>query len=485
MVSRNRVLRNALLLIVMLLATGLLAQVLFPAESSAAAPAISRKSIDSLTTIGKAMAEISAAVKPAIVNISTTRTVKVPGNDPFAEDPFFRHFFGDNLRRQPKEQKSAALGSGVIVSSDGYIITNYHVVKDADEIKVLLADKREFSGKVIGSDPKTEISVVKIDAKDLPTLPWGNSDSLEAGDLVLAVGNPYGLNQTVTMGIVSAVGRANVGIADYEDFIQTDAPINPGNSGGALVNVRGQLIGINTAIFSTSGGYQGIGFAIPSNMVRTIMESLVKEGKVIRGWLGISIQRITPDLAKQFNLKDENGVLVSDVTENGPAEKAGLKRGDVILEYDGKKTDEPGLFRNMVANTVPGEEHSLKVLRDGKVVTLKVTIGELPPEVQQAENGAYQNALRGIGVQDITPDIAKRLGLPPKVKGVIVNNVDEDSPAYGVLAQGDVIQEIDRKKITNVKDYQQIVPTIGRDSNVLLLVYRRGSSLFITLSSQK
>ena len=299
MVSRNRVLRNALLLIVMLLATGLLAQVLFPAESSAAAPAISRKSIDSLTTIGKAMAEISAAVKPAIVNISTTRTVKVPGNDPFAEDPFFRHFFGDNLRRQPKEQKSAALGSGVIVSSDGYIITNYHVVKDADEIKVLLADKREFSGKVIGSDPKTEISVVKIDAKDLPTLPWGNSDSLEAGDLVLAVGNPYGLNQTVTMGIVSAVGRANVGIADYEDFIQTDAPINPGNSGGALVNVRGQLIGINTAIFSTSGGYQGIGFAIPSNMVRTIMESLVKEGKVIRGWLGISIQRITPDLAKR------------------------------------------------------------------------------------------------------------------------------------------------------------------------------------------
>ncbi len=485
MVSRSRVLRNALLLIVMLLATGLLAQVLFPSESSAAAPAISRKSIESLTTIGKAMAEISAAVKPAIVNISTTRTVKVAGNDPFAEDPFFRHFFGDNLRRQPKEQKSAALGSGVLVSSDGYIITNYHVVKDADEIKVLLADKREFSGKVIGSDPKTEISVVKIDAKGLPTLPWGDSDSLEAGDLVLAVGNPYGLNQTVTMGIVSAVGRANVGIADYEDFIQTDAPINPGNSGGALVNVRGQLIGINTAIFSTSGGYQGIGFAIPSNMVRTIMESLIKEGKVTRGWLGISIQRITPDLAKQFNLKDENGVLVSDVTENGPAEKAGLKRGDVILEYDGKKTDEPSLFRNMVANTAPGEKHSLKILRDKDLLTLEVTIGELPPDIQQAENGTYVNALRGVGVQDITPDIAKRLGLPPRVKGVIVNDVGEDSPAYGVLTQGDVIQEIDKKKIANVKDYQQIVSMIGRDNNILLLVYRRGSSLFITLSTQK
>ncbi len=485
MVSRNIVLRNALLLIVMLLATGLSAQALFPSESSAAAPAISRQSIESLTTIGKAMAEISAAVKPAIVNISTTRTVKVAGNDPFAEDPFFRHFFGDNLRRQPKEQKSAALGSGVLVSSDGYIITNYHVVKDADEIKVLLADKREFSGKVIGSDPKTEISVVKIDAKGLPTLPWGDSDSLEAGDLVLAVGNPYGLNQTVTMGIVSAVGRANVGIADYEDFIQTDAPINPGNSGGALVNVRGQLIGINTAIFSTSGGYQGIGFAIPSNMVRTIMESLIKEGKVTRGWLGISIQRITPDLAKQFNLKNENGVLVSDVTENGPAEKAGLKRGDVIVEYDGKKTDEPGLFRNMVANTAPGEKHSLKILRDKDLLTLKVTIGELPPDIQQAENGTYVNALRGVGVQDITPDIAKRLGLPPRVKGVIVNDVGEDSPAYGVLTQGDVIQEIDKKKIANVKDYQQIVSMIGRDNNILLLVYRRGSSLFITLSTQK
>jgi serine protease Do len=432
------------------------------------------------------MAEISAAVKPAIVNISTTRTVKVAGgSDPFADDPFFRHFFGDNLRRQPKEQKSAALGSGVIVSSDGYIITNYHVVKDADEIKVLLADKRELPGKVIGSDPKTEISVVKIEAENLPTLPWGNSDSLEAGDLVLAVGNPYGLNQTVTMGIVSAVGRANVGIADYEDFIQTDAPINPGNSGGALVNVRGQLIGINTAIFSTSGGYQGIGFAIPSNMVRTIMVSLLKEGKVTRGWLGISIQRITPELSKQFGLKDENGVLVSDVTENGPAEKAGLKRGDVILAYDGKKTDEPSLFRNTVANTAPGEKHSLKVLREGKTLTLKVIVGELPSDVQQAESGAYQNALRGVGVQDITPDIAKKIGLPARVKGVVVNDVDEDSPAYGVLAQGDVIQEIDRKKIASVADYQNTASTIGRDDNVLLLVYRQGSSLFITLSSKK
>ncbi len=295
---------------------------------SLAAPRVSSQSVESLTKIGHAMAEVSAAVKPAIVNISTTRTVKISGGgaDPFFDDPFFRRFFGDKFgrQRQPKEQKSAALGSGVIVSSDGYIITNYHVVKEADEIKVLLSDKREFSGKVIGSDPKTEISVVKIEAKGLPTLNWGDSDALEVGEIVLAVGNPFGLNQTVTMGIVSAVGRANVGIADYEDFIQTDAAINPGNSGGALVNVRGEVVGINTAIFSTSGGYQGIGFAIPSNMVKSIKDSLVKKGRVVRGWLGVSIQSITPELAKQFNLKGEKGVLVSDVNESSPAEKAGL-----------------------------------------------------------------------------------------------------------------------------------------------------------------
>lgn len=456
-----------------------------PAASFAAEQKISGQSVESLTRIGKALAEISAAVKPAIVNISTTRTVKITGGaDPFFDDPFFRRFFGDRYGRQkqPKEHKSAAMGSGVIVSSEGYIITNYHVVKDADEIKVLLSDKREFAGKVIGSDPKTELSVVKIEANGLPTLKWGDSDALEVGEIVLAVGNPFGLNQTVTMGIVSAVGRANVGIADYEDFIQTDAAINPGNSGGALVNVRGELVGINTAIFSTSGGYQGVGFAIPSNMVKSIMDSLVSKGKVIRGWLGVSIQSITPELAKQFNLKGEKGVLVSDVSENGPAEKAGLKRGDIIVEYDGKRTDEPNQFRNMVANTSPGEEHSLKVLRNDEVITLKATIGELPADMQQAEAGAYENALRGISVQDMTADIARKLNLPARVKGVIVNDVDENSPAAGVLAQGDVIQEINRKKVGSVKEYQDITAGIKKDENILLLVFRGGSSVYITLS---
>jgi serine protease Do len=456
-------------------------------DALAASPSISDKSITVLNDTGEALAEIAAAVKPSIVNISTTRTVKMSGGmDPFFEDPFFRRFFGDKFgHQQPRERKSAGLGSGVIVSDDGLIITNYHVVKDADEIKVLLSDNREFVGKVIGSDPKTELSVVKIEAKDLPTLPWGDSDALKVGEIVLAVGNPYGLNQTVTMGIVSAVGRANVGIADYEDFIQTDAAINPGNSGGALVNARGELIGINTAIFSTTGGYQGIGFAIPSNMIKSIMKSLVEKGKVVRGWLGVSIQKITPELASQLNLKNDSGALVSDVVENSPAEKAGLKRGDVIVAYDGKKTDEPYVLRNMVANSTPGEEHSMTVIRENQKLELKVTIGELPVEMQAVESGEFQNVLRGIGVQDVTPEIAKKMNIPERIKGVIVTDVDETSAAYGILAQGDVIQEINRKKIANVDDYKAVVSKVRKDEGVLLLIYRNGASIFVTISGGK
>jgi len=475
---------RSILFVVLATALSLCFSTQSPSDSYAQSPKISHESVDLLTKTGDAMAEVAAAVKPSIVNISTTRTVKISGGmNPFFEDPFFRHFFGE--RQQPKERKSAGLASGVIVSSDGYIITNYHVVKDADEIKVTLTDKREFSGKVIGSDAKTEISVVKIEATGLSAMQWGDSDALRVGEIVLAVGNPFGLNQTVTMGIVSATGRANVGIADYEDFIQTDAAINPGNSGGALVNVKGQLVGINTAIFSTSGGYQGIGFAIPSNMVKSIMDSLVKKGKVVRGWLGVSIQRITPELAKQFNLSGENGALVSDIVENSPAEKAGLKRGDVIVEYDGKSTDDPNQLRNMVANTLPGEERTIKVLRDNKMITLKVTMGELPAELQQAETGEYQNVLRGVSVQDITPEIAKQLNVPVRIKGVIITDIDENSPATGILMQGDVIQQINRKNVTGLKDYQEIASKVGKDESVLLLIYRQGSSIYVTLSSNR
>ncbi len=484
MISRsNRLYAAVSLLIVMaLLAPGFYR----PSAAYAQKSKISERSVDLLAGTGKAMAEVAAEVRPAIVNISTTRTVKMSGGDnPFYDDPFFKRFFGERFgHQQPRERKSGGLASGVIVSPDGYIITNYHVVKDADEIRVTLTDKREFTAKVIGSDPKTEISVVKIDARDLPTVSWGDSDALEVGEIVLAVGNPFGLNQTVTMGIVSAIGRANVGIADYEDFIQTDAAINPGNSGGALVNVRGQLVGINTAIYSTSGGYMGIGFAIPSNMVKTIMNSLIKTGKVVRGWLGVSIQKITPDLATQFNLKEENGALVSDIVENSPADKAGLKRGDVIVEYDGKKTDDPNQLRNMVASSLPGEEHTLKVMREGNPVTVKVVIGELPAETQQYATGEFQNVLKGIGVQDITPAISKELNIPARIKGVVVTEVDENSPAAGVIAQGDVIEQVNRKNISNVKEYQTAASGIRQGEAVLLLVYRGGSSLYVTLSAR-
>src|SRR5437660_9523027 len=291
--------------------------------------------------------EVAKAVTPAVVNISTTRLTRVPEGHSFGpfDDPFLRRFFGDEFFRRrfeaPQDRRERSLGSGVIADPSGYIITNNHVVSKADEIRVLLSDKRELKAKVVGTDPKTDIAVIQVDAKDLPTIPWADSDRLQVGEYVLAIGNPFGLNQTVTMGIVSAVGRANVGIAEYEDFIQTDAAINPGNSGGALVNARGELIGINTAIFSQSGGYMGIGFAVPSNMVRSVMEQLRKGGQVVRGYLGVSIQELTQDLAKQFGVSETKGVLISDVLSDSPARRARLERGDVLIEFDGRAVETP------------------------------------------------------------------------------------------------------------------------------------------------
>jgi len=448
-------------------------------------PEISRDSIDILTKTGKAMAEIAEAIKPVVVNISTTKIEKISGSPfaPFFDDPFFRRFFGDRFHQeQPRERKVASLGSGVIVSPDGFILTNSHVVKDADEINVLLPDKREFKGKIIGIDTKTEIAVIKIDAKDLPIIVWGDSDKLRVGEIVLAIGNPYGLNQTITMGIVSAVGRANVGIAEYEDFIQTDAAINPGNSGGALVNAKGELIGINTAIFSTTGGYQGIGLAIPSNMAKIVMESLIKKGKVIRGWLGVTIQPITPELARQFNLKEDYGALVGDVIEGSPAEEAGMKRGDVIIEYNGKKVDEPYYLRNNVANTPPGETIELKVIRNGETQTVKVTIDELPADVQATAAKEYKNIMKGVSVRDLTPELSQQLNIPAKVKGVMVTDIAAGSRAEGKLMEGDIIQEINKKPVGNLKDYESIVSGIKADEKVLIVVFRRGTSVYVALS---
>lgn len=447
---------------------------------------ISKEAIDILSKTGQAMTEVASAVKPAVVNISSTQTIKTPGvPSPFFNDPFFRRFFGDEFGflEKPREHKQVSLGSGVVVDNDGYILTNNHVIKDAEEIKVKLSDKREFKGKVIGTDQKTDLAVIRIDANHLPVIKLGDSDKLKVGETVIAIGNPYGLNQTVTSGIVSATGRANVGIADYEDFIQTDAAINPGNSGGALVNVKGELVGINTAIFSTSGGYQGIGFAIPSNMAKVVMENLIKKGKVIRGWLGVSVQPVTPELAKQFNLKEEKGALVGDVVEDSPAEKAGIQRGDVIVEYDGKEFDEPSNLRNMVANTPPNKEVTIKLMHDGKPETVKVAIAELPAEMQKLP-GKFDNILKGVHVQNITPELKKSLDIPKRITGVIITDIEDGSPAEGVLMQHDIIMEINKERIDNIKDYETVGSKIKSDQSILMLIYRNGSTVYIPLSAQ-
>ncbi len=448
---------------------------------------ISKESIDILSQLDKAMEELTAAAKPAVVNISFEQTVtSEPMQNPFFDDPFFRHFFGDqsdNQGNKPRKYKQRGLGSGVVVGQEGYIITNNHVVQGADEITVKLSDKRQFKGKVVGADPRTDLAVVRINAGKLPYLELGDSDNTKVGDRVIAIGNPFGLNQTVTSGIISAVGRADVGIADYEDFIQTDAAINPGNSGGALVNMKGELIGLNTAIFSTSGGYQGIGFAIPSNMIKVVMESLIKKGKVIRGWLGVGIQPLTPELAKQFALKSEKGVLISEVTEDGPAQKAGLQRGDVILQYGGKDVASISEFRNMVAREKPGNRVTLQILRDGKEKNVTVEIGELPAKMP-TQTSEINTGFFGIHVQDISVQQKKMMGIPARINGVVVVGVEDDSPASGVLQAGDMIREINRKKISNMNDFNAAVGKIKSKQDALLLIYRSGASLYITLSSR-
>jgi serine protease Do len=444
---------------------------------------ISKDTIDLLTRINDATAEVASAVKPSVVNIASTTTVRSRGMDmPFMNDPFFREFFGGQFRsfNRPREYKQRGLGSGVIVEANGYILTNNHVVAGAEDIKVTLSDKREFKGKVIGSDAKTDLAVVKIDADHLPVLPLGNSDNLKVGERVIAVGTPFGLNQTVTSGIISAKGRADVGIAEYEDFIQTDTPINPGNSGGALVNVRGELVGINTAIFSESGGSQGIGFAIPSNMAKVVMEQLIKKGKVTRGWLGVSIQGISPELAKQMKLKDTKGALITDVMADGPAAKAGLQSGDTIVMFDNKEVTDPSALKNMVGNTEPGKQVVVKYMRSGSLGTLNITIQSFP-EDQKNLAGSFDNQLKGVSVQNITPDVRKSLNLPPRVTGVVIDAIAEDSPAADILAPGDIIIEINRKKIANVGEYKAIVASLKAGQNILLLIYRNGTGLFVTL----
>ena len=438
-----------------------------------------------LVRINESLSAVSEIVKPSVVNISTTTTVSMK-ESPFGDlfhDPFFKKFFGDQFDPHggKKKFKTTALGSGVIVSADGYILTNNHVVQNVDEIKVILQDKREFTGKLIGTDPQTDLAIVKVKAGGLPAIKIGDSNKLKVGELVIAVGNPFALGNTITMGIVSAVGRSHVGIADYEDFIQTDAAINPGNSGGALVNIKAELVGINTAIFSTSGGNVGIGFAIPSSMAQTVMNSIIKHGKVVRGWLGVSIQDLTPELTKHFDIKEGKGALIADVVKGGPAEKSGFRRGDLIVEFDGERVEDSASLRNMVAGRLPGKAVRIKIIREGKERSLSVILGELPKTMVAGES-EYGNVMEGVFVQDLTPEIRRGLGIPDKVTGVIVTNVDEESPASESLTQNDVLLEINKKSIFNVRDYDAAVSRIKPGDSVLLLVYRKGGFIYVTIS---
>lgn len=430
--------------------------------------------------------QVSRDAMASVVNISSSRKAEndsQSGLSPFFDDPFFRRFFGeefDQRLRRPQPRQEQGLGSGVIVSTDGYIITNNHVVEQADQLTVLLGDKRKFPARLIGTDPKTDLAVIKIDAHDLPTLKWGNSGTLQVGEIVLAVGNPFGLNQTVTMGIISAVGRANMGIVDYEDFIQTDAAINPGNSGGALVNLKGELIGINTAIFSRTGGYMGIGFAIPSNMVKGVMGNLIDHGKVIRGWLGVSIQELTPELAGQFHSPDSQGALVGDVVEHSPAEDAGLKRGDIIRTYQKNVVKDPAHLRSLVAETSPGSTVSIEVLREGATKALSVSIGELPKNLtamgSSGRESSKNHALSGIVVEPVPH------GSTRNNEGVMISSITPDSAAeLSGLRRGDIIVEINRKPVRTIEDYSLLTEELSAKTPVLLLLKRGGGSIYISI----
>lgn len=434
----------------------------------------------------KAFSEIVRAVSPAVVNISTTKVIRRDAI-PFSDDPFFDLFKGFRDFGLPKKWKEQSLGSGVIVSSGGYIITNNHVVEQSEDIRVILYDKRSFKGKIVGSDPKTDIAVVKISADKLPVVPLGDSDRLQVGEFVLAIGNPFGLSHTVTMGIISAVGRANVGIADYEDFIQTDAAINPGNSGGPLVNIKGELIGINTAIFSRSGGYQGIGFAVPSNMARSVMDQIMKQGKIVRGWLGVTIQDMTPELSQKFGLKDSKGALVSDVTKGSPAEKAGIMRGDIILEFNGKSIESVGSLRNIVAQSRVDSQVAIKILRNGKEFKVTAVVAELPKEIasgpaEEPSGDIQRNVFSGITVMDLTKEIARQLGISPNERGVVVVRVEQGSEAENAgIKKGDVIEEIDKKKVAGAESFKKITSGIGPDDTTLLLINRGGRRFYLTI----
>ncbi len=439
-------------------------------------------------------APVIKTVLPDVVNISTSKVVKasdhldMQGEMPEGMPPYFQQFFGqqfgpnsENRSPRQRDQREDSLGSGVIVSPDGYILTNNHVIDGATDVRVTLSDKRQLKAKVVGTDPKTDIAVLKVEGSGFPAITIADSSKVQVGDYALAIGDPFGVGQTVTMGIISALNRGNLGIEDYENFIQTDAPINPGNSGGALVNDRGELVGINTAILSHgSGGNEGIGFAIPINMARSVMSQILDHGKVNRAYLGIMVQDITPGISKAMNLKEMKGVLVGDVSPNGPAQKSGIQRGDVILEVNGTPMEDSRELRNTISMMDPTATVKLKLMRNGSPTDVTVKLGDLPTDKVQTktEEGSSEKALDGVTVENLDAQSARQLGLPAATAGVVVTDINPSSPlASAGLRRGDVIQEVNHQPVKNVAQLEEAVRKGG--NNPLLLVNRKGTTLFL------
>lgn len=423
-------------------------------------------------------------VSPAVVNISTTQVVRQPRprmRTPFGRQDPFEEFFNNFFGNMPRDQKRRSLGSGFIVSDDGYIITNSHVVDKADEVTVTLLDKEEFKAKVVGTDPKTDIALIKIEAKrKLPHVGLGNSEKVEVGEWVVAIGNPFGLGHTVTAGIVSAKGRI-IGSGPYDDFIQTDASINPGNSGGPLFNLRGEVVGINTAIVQ---GGQGIGFATPIHLAKAILSQLKEKGKVTRGQLGVFIQPLTPDLAENLGVRGRQGALVADVTRDGPAEKAGIRSGDLITSFDGREVRDEHELPAMVAATKPGTRVTVKVFREGRELSLPVTISEM--EGEAVARGSEAEATKGVGltVQEITPDIARRFDIG-NLKGVLVSAVEDNSPAENAgFRQGDIIRQVNGKPVPNVEEFASLMKKHKGDKTIRFLIERGEIRLILALSAK-
>ena len=457
-------------------------------------PPLTPEVIAPAVALSQAYVAVAGHIRPAVVSVYSEKIVKYQSPEstfPFGDD-FFQQFFGNQApqrRSAPKEYKvpQRGMGSGMILDKEGHILTNYHVVKDVDEIKVRLSDKREFKAEVVSSDPKTDVAVIRIKEKvaDLPTVQLGDSDALQVGELVMAVGAPFGLTQTVTTGIISAIGRSDVGIADYENFLQTDAPINPGNSGGPLVNMKGEVIGMNSAIATNSGQSAGIGFAIPANMIKAMLPTLVKGGKIARGLLGVGIQDLDKELAKQFKLPDSNGSLVSSVNPGSAADKAGIKVGDVITRFNGKDVQNTRELRNGVAATAPGAKVSVELIRAGKPMTLTVTIGEATGEPAAAdtdESGSAGQAVKlGLTLKSLTPDLARQYGLADSA-GLLISAVEPGSPAgQAGLQEGDLIAEVNHQKVAKLSEFQAALDEAKKSGSALFLVKRKSMSLFVVL----